>query len=225
METNRYGLVDQDPSDTTRRDLTTLPWAEETAQALTHYRAAQPSPAELARVDAYETTPAEMLANPHLKVRAIENELAHMFGNFLISLETTLDEESATKVAYAAGLAHGKRRLSTFLAGQGLSGGVKAMAMWQDTAHASAGARHTSALFARYDDELVEVVRTEDSFGSVGQQSPSTKAYFDGFVEGYHAVDPQLSGVDELWRTRPDGATEFVARFWYLPQTSNEKEE
>jgi hypothetical protein len=54
--------------------------------------------------------------------------------------------------ASTAGLAHGKRRLSTFLSGQGLSGGVESMAMWQDTAHASAGARHTTALFARYDD-------------------------------------------------------------------------
>jgi hypothetical protein len=88
------------------------------------------------------------------------------------------------------------------------------MVMWQDTAHASAGARHTSALFARYDDEVVEVTRTEDSFGSVGQQPPATTAYFDG----YQSVDPQLSHVEELWRERPDGKTEFVPRFWYRPK-------
>jgi hypothetical protein len=160
-----------------------------------------------------------MLENPHLKVRALENELAHMFRNFLVSLEETLDEERARKVAYAAGLAHGKRRLGTFLSGQGLPRGVESMAMWQDTAHASAGARHTTALFARYDDEVIEVTRTEDSFGSVGQQSPATMAYCDGFIDGYQSVDPQLSHVEELWRERPDGRTEFVARFWYLPKS------
>lgn len=35
----------------------------------------------------------------------------------------------------------------------------------------------------------------------------------------YQTVDPRLSHVDELWRERPDGTTEFVARFWYLPKS------
>jgi hypothetical protein len=219
MAVRRFGLVTQDPSDVAARQLTTLPWAAGTAKALARYREQQPAAEELGRVDAYQATPAEMLENPHLKVRAIENELAHMFRNFLVSLEQALDQESARKVAYAAGLAHGKRRLGTFLSGQGLPGGVESMAKWQDTAHASAGARHTSALFARYDDEVVEVTRTEDSFGSAGQQSPTTIAYFDGFLDGYQSVDPQLSYVEELWRERPDGKTEFVTRFWYRPES------
>jgi hypothetical protein len=217
MPVRRFGLVTQDPSDVVTRQLATLPWADTTAKALARYREQQPTAEELGRVDAYQATPVEMLENPHLKVRAVENELAHMFRNFLVSLEQTLDEEDARKVAYAAGLAHGKRRLGTFLSGQGLPGGVESMAMWQDTAHASAGARHTTALFARYDDEVIEVTRTDDSFGSVGQQSPATVAYFDGFIDGYQSVDPQLSHVEELWRERPDGKTEFVVRFWYQP--------
>lgn len=195
--------------------LTTLPWADTTAATLTRYHDEQPDAEAVERVDSYRMTPAEMLANPHLKVRALENELAHMFRTFLVSLEDTLDEEGARRVAYAAGLAHGTRRLGTFLTGQGLPGGPESMAAWQDTAHASAGARHTSALFARYDDELVEVVRTEDSFGSVGRQSPATTAYFAGFVDGYRSVDPALSHVEELRRELPDGTTEFVTRFWY----------
>jgi hypothetical protein len=219
MPVRRFGLVSQDPSDTATRQLTTLPWADATTEAVARYRAEQPTAEELGRVDAYQTTPVEMLEHPHLKVRAIENELANMFRNFLVSLEETLDEEGARKVAYAAGLAHGKRRLGTFLSGQGLPGGVESMAMWQDTAHASAGALHTTALFARYDDEVIEVTRTEDSFGSAGQQSPATMAYFDGFIDGYQSVDPQLSHVQELWRERPDGETEFVARFWYRPKS------
>jgi hypothetical protein len=219
MPVHRFGLVRQDPSDTVSRPLTALPWADTTAEALAEYRAAQPALGELERVDAYQTSPAEMLQNPHLKVRALENELAHMFRNFVASLEQALDEESARKVSYAAGLAHGKRRLGTFLTGPGLPGGAESMAMWQDTAHASAGARHTSALFARYDEEVVEVTRTEDSFGSVGQQSPAMTAYFDGFIDGYQSVDPRLSHVEELRRERPDGQTEFVTRFWYRPQS------
>jgi hypothetical protein len=54
-------------------------------------------------------------------------------------------------------------------------------------------------------------------FGLVtpGTQSSATVAYFDGFIDGYQSVDPHLSHVDELWRERPDGKTEFVVRFWY----------
>jgi hypothetical protein len=64
---------------------------------------------------------------------------------------------------------------------------------------------HTTAPFARYDDEVIEATRT--------------MAYFDGFIDGYQSVDPQLSRVEELWRERPDGKTEFVARSWYLPKS------
>ena len=212
---HRLGLVTDDPPDFSERTLSTLPWADATARALEDYRRRQPDAEDLARADTYRTTPVEMLRNPHLKVRAIENELAHLLRTFLASLDDTLDEDSARQVAYAAGLAHGTRRLRTFLHGQALPGGPASMARWQDTAHASAGARHTSALFARYDHEMVEVTRTEDSFGSVGEQSPTTQAYFDGFVDGYKTVDPRLTHAEEFRRERPDGKTEFVVRFWY----------
>lgn len=214
MPVSRLGRVSQDPLDTSERDMKTLPWADATRQALARYREQQPSAEELAKVEAYRLTPAEMFANPHLRVRALENELAHMFRNFLTALDQTLAAESAYKVAYAAGVGHGTRRLGTFLS-QGLPGGTESMAMWQDTAHSSAGARHTSALFARYDGELVEVVRREDSFGSTGDQSATTQAYFDGFIDGYKQTDPGLSDVQELSREGADGSVEFVHRFWY----------
>ena len=221
MPVHRLGLIAFDPPTAGRKAMVALPWVDEAAAALARYRQQQPSAEDLARVDTYQTTPMEMLTDPHLKVRAIENELAHLLRTFIGSLENLLDEDSARRVAYAAGLAHGTRRLRTFLQGQALPGGPESMARWQDTAHASAGARHTSALFARYDQELVEVTRTEDSFGSVGQQSPTTQAYFDGFIDGYKAVDPRLSHAEEFCRTRPDGATEFVVRFRYGPQTQD----
>jgi hypothetical protein len=37
-------------------------------------------------------------------------------------------------------------------------------------------------------------------------------------IEVTRTGDPQLSHVEELWRERPDGKTEFVARCWYLPK-------
>lgn len=113
MPVHRFGLVTEDPLDVAARQLTTLPWADATTKVLERYRAEQPTAEELGRVDAYQSTPVEMLENPHLRVRALENELAHMFHNFLASLEQTLDEESARKVADAAGPAHGKWRTST----------------------------------------------------------------------------------------------------------------
>ncbi len=218
MAVHRLGLITGDLPDSSERTLSTLPWAASAATALTEYHRQQPGAEDLARVDACQTTPVEMLHNPHLKVRAIENELAHLLRTFIVSLENTLDEDSACRVAYAAGLAHGIRRLRTFLHGQTLPGGPESMARWQDTAHASAGARHTSALFARYDHEVVEVTRTEDSFGSVGEQSPTIQAFFDGFIDGYKTVDPRLSHVEEFRRERPDGEQEFVVRFWYSPE-------
>lgn len=220
MTLYRLGLVSEEPSSIEGRTMKTLPWAEEAGAALVRYREEQPSPADLERVDTYQTTPTEMLRNPHLKVRAIENELTHMFRNFVGTIAQILDAETAAKVAYAAGLAHGKRRLSTFFAGQGLTGGVEAMAKWQDSAHAAAGARHTTALFAHYDHEIIEVVRTEDSFGASDQQSPVVNSYFAGFIDGYKSIDPKLSHVEEFWRKRADGVTEFVARFHYLADDS-----
>ncbi len=62
------------------------------------------------------------------------------------------------------------------------------------------------------------MTRTEDSFGSVGEQSPPTQAYFDGFIDGYKTVDPRLSHAEEFRRERPDGTTEFVVRFRYTPE-------
>ncbi len=132
------------------------------------------------------------------------------------AIERELDEAAACKVAYAAGFAHGKRRLGTFLEGQNLTGSAKTMAMWQDTGHASAGAKHASALYARYDDSLVEVSRTENSFGAhTGDDPPAMIAFFDGFVDGYKAADPALVRVEEMERPRSDGKVELVHRFWY----------
>jgi hypothetical protein len=224
MTLRRLGRVVHDPLDATRRDLKTLPWADGLKAPLSRYRAQQPTAQDLGRVDAYQVGPLEMLETPHVRVRALEGELAHMFATLMATLEATLDADSARKVAYAAGRTHGARRLGTFLAGQGLPGGPRTMAMWQDTAHASAGARHTSALFVHYDDELVEVVRTEDSFGAhTGEESATTMAFFDGFMDGYKVMDPLLSHVEELTRERSDGVVEFIHRFWYLPEASTAK--
>jgi hypothetical protein len=219
MPLRRLGRVRQDPLDSSKRQWKTLPWAEAGAAALARYRDQQPSAEEFARAEAYLTTPTEFLENPHLKIRMLETELGHMFRTFLAALEQTLDPEGARKVAYAAGLAHGTRRLGSFIKGQGLPGGAKTMAMRQDSAHSAAGPRHTTALFARYDDELVEVVRTEDSYGAhTGKESEVQMAFFDGFIDGYKAADPSLSEVEELVRERPDGRLEFIHRFWYRPK-------
>lgn len=216
MTMHRLGRVEKDPVDTSSRAMKPLDWAREGESARQRYFEAQPSPDMLAKVDAYQVTPTEYLESPHLRVRALENELGHMFRTMMGAIERELDEASACKVAYSAGLAHGQRRLGTFMEGQKLSGGAKTMAMWQDTGHASAGAKHASALYARYDDTLVEVARTENSFGAhTGDDPPAMKAFFDGFVNGYKAADPLLVRVEEMERPRADGKIELVHRFWY----------
>lgn len=215
MPLRRLGRVARDPLDTATRNMKHLPWAD--FQALERYRSSQPSAADLAMVDRYQKTPKEFLESPFLRTRMLENELAKMLRTWMTAVEQTVDADTALKVCYSAGKAHGIRRLGTFYAGLGSAGGVEAMAAWQDTSHSSAGARHASALFVRYDAELVEVVRTEDSFGMhTGDEPPNVRAFFDGFMDGYQVVDPALSYVEELVRERPDGTTEFVHRFWYL---------
>jgi hypothetical protein len=219
MTLRRLGRVSHDPLDTTKRNLKPLPWAQTTRAALTRYREQQPSPEDLARVAGCQVTPLEFLENPHLRDWALANEVVWMFGNLMTTLEQTLDAETARKVAYAAGLTHGKRWLGTFLSGQGLSGGAKAMAMWNDTGHSSAGPRTMAGLFARYDEELVEVVRTEDAFNvHTSKESAVAMAFFDGLVDGYKAADPKLSYVEEMVRERPGGGVDFVLRYWYLPE-------
>ena len=194
----------------------TLPWAQEGIGALARYRDEQPSAGDIARARTYAMSPVEFLHNPHFRVRTLEDELGHMFRTWLTAVETTTDLETAKKIAYAAGLAHGTRRLGTFIQDLSLPGGTATMAMRQDTAHAASGVRHTSALWAKYDDELVEVVRTEDSFGAhTGEESHTQVAFFDGFIDGYRAADPSLIRVEELTRERADGRVEFVHRFWY----------
>lgn len=219
MPMSRLGRVDRDPLQSGARHLETLPWADSTKGALERYREEQPSPDDLDRVDNYRVTPLEYFENPHLRVRALENESAFIFRNFLTNLEQELDLESARKVAYAVGLAHGKRRMGKFLAGQNLRGGARTMAMLQDYGHSSSGPRHATAMFAKYDGTLVEVARTEDSYGAHSEAaSEVNEAFFDGFADGYMATDPGLLKVEEFTRDGPDGKTEFVHRFWYAPE-------
>ncbi|MBF6271596.1 hypothetical protein [Nocardia farcinica] len=218
MPLTRLGRVNGGTKDPSSQELTHLPWAESTAVALDLYREQLPSADERARVAEYRTTPREFLENPHLRVEALENELAHSFDLLWRALEETVDVDTACRISYAAGMIHGKRRLGTFLAGRGSGGGAESMAMWQDTAHSSAGPRHTTALFARYSEELVEVVRTDDSFGTTRKaESPARAAFFDGFIDGYRAVDPALIAVEEMTREAADGTVETVHRFWYRP--------
>ena len=213
MSLRRLGRVKQDPLDTSKHSLKPLPWAEQAGEALKCYHEHQPRDEDLARVAACQTTPQEFLENPRLRVRAMEHELAWMFGNLMATLEKALDSETACRVAYAAGFTHGKHWVSTFLSGNGLIGGPRAMAMWQDTGHSAAG--HLTALFARYDEQLVETVNTEDSFHT-GKLSPVAMAFFDGLVDGNKAADPKLSYVEEMVRERPGGGFEVVHRYWYL---------
>jgi hypothetical protein len=216
MPLNRRGMIEQEDADVACRNLKPLPWAAETQEALARYQAEQPSAEELRKVEAYEFAPEDYFERPHLRVKSLESQLAHMFRTWLQAVEANLPEQDACKVAYAAGLSHGSRRLSTFLKREDLPQGTEMMAMFQDTAHASAGARHASALFARYDDELVEISRTEDSFGAHGgEESPGLRAFFDGFIDGYQQADPALTSVEEMTRKLPNGKVRFIHRFWY----------
>lgn len=207
----------QDPLDTSKRNMKRLPWADDAA--LQRFREHLPSPEVLEAIDTFRATPIEFLEHPYYRVRVLENELGHALKTWMGAIEATVDASTAKQIAYRAGVSHGSRRLRTFYEGSGKAGGVEAMAQWQDTSHSSAGPRHASALFTRYDDELIEVVRTEDSFHMHNDvEPPLARAFIDGLIDGYHQVDPGLVKVEELVRERPDGGLEFVHRFWYSKQ-------
>lgn len=212
----KLGRVGKDPLDKSKRNMKSLPWREEMEPAYEAYKAEQPSQEEIEKVRDYAIAPIEIFKNPHLRVKSVELELAHLYRAAIGAIIDLLDEDTACKVAYEFGKRHGARRLSTFYKGHNLSGGVEAMAMWQDYAHATVGPMHTSALFADYDHEMVEVSRTENSFGSaVGVTSPVEVAFASGFSQGYKSVDPSLSYIEELIFDRPDGTVEYVHRFWF----------
>jgi hypothetical protein len=216
MPLRRLGLVDADQAATGQTDLEFLPWKGAVSDALARYVEQQPSAKDLARVEANQVSPLEYLENPHLTIKSIESEKTRMFGDWMKAIGEMLDEETAGKVAYKAGLNYGKRRLTTYCEGQGLPPGPKTMAMYQDAGHASAGMKQTSALFAKFNDSLVEISRTEDPFDAhTRKEQASMTAFFDGFIAGYMEADPALRSVEELMRTLPDGRIEFIHRFWY----------
>jgi hypothetical protein len=216
MPLRRLGLVDAGQAATGQTDLEFLPWKGAMSDALARYVEQQPSAEDLARVGACQVSPLEYLENPHLTIKALESEKTLMFLDCMKAIGELLDEETACKVAYKVGLNYGKRRLTTFREGQGLPPGSKTMAMYQDTGHASAGMKQTSALFAKFNDSLVEISRTEDPFDAhTGEEKATMKAFFDGFIDGYMEADPALRSVEELMRTLSDGRLEFVHRFWY----------
>jgi len=220
MPLNRLGLVSGTQSSTGYDDLVYVEWKDAIAERFASYLEQQPSAEDLARVEAYQVSPTEFFENPHLRIKALESEGAHMFKAWMSAIGEVLDEATACKVAYTVGRTHGKRRLTTFRQGQGLPPGSKTMAMWQDTGHSSAGTKHMSALFAIYNDKVVEISRTEDSFGAhTGKEPEAMKAFFDGFIDGYQDADPDLRFVEELTRKLPDGRLEFVHRFWYEDKT------
>ena len=189
--------------------LSHLPWADDAR--LEAYRARMPGAELVSRVDALQVTPPEFLESPTLVIRALENALAQMLQNWMEAAAETLDQDTACRLSRAAGQAHGKRVLGTYLREHGLKGGPKAMVGWQDTSHAMRGPRHTSALYARYSEKLVEVVRTEDSMNSMSvERPPILQAFLDGVVEGYQAADPSLLKIEEFVRSNDRGQTEYV---------------
>lgn len=190
-------------------ELIHLPWADLTQ--LRAFRDRQPDEALLARVDTVVATPPEFLENPLLTIRALENSLAQMLQNWMGAAAELLDPEMGCALSHAAGVAHGRRVLGTYLSENGLSGGARAMAGWQDTSHAMRGPRHASALFARYSDKYVEIVRTDDSMKSMAADRPAIlQAFLDGVIVGYQQADPSLLKVEELLRENAAGETEYV---------------
>jgi hypothetical protein len=121
-----------------------------------------------------------------------------------------LGREKALALAETYGKEAGKIGYGSFLRGHNLTGGPRAMAMYQDLAHARRGYQHASALFAQYDDHEVRVTRTNCQYFSKERGTPDayTEAIERGMCAGYIEIDPSLERIDNprcLCKGTPEG--------------------
>jgi hypothetical protein len=153
---------------------------------------------EKRRIDTYEIEIDEVTTD-HL-VYAMGKQIENNFQTFYSVAEEIVGEEKALEIAHEIGLRYGGKGYETLLKAKGLGrdGSARMMALYQDLVHSIRGPKHTSALYAEYDDQRCVVRRKECIYYS--EQHPDNGKYTEalelGCFEGYKAADKNLLRVE-----------------------------
>jgi len=167
---------------------------------------------ERERMDRYEVKTDE-LTTDHI-VYSMAKQIENTFQNFFQVAESVVGDEKALEIAREIGRRHGGTGYSRLLEANKTPGhgSPRMMALYQDLVHAIRGPKHTSALFAEFDDERCVVRRDQCVF--YDERRPEngkyTGAFEAGVFEGFKRADPGLDRVDvHACRWRGDARCEI----------------
>ncbi len=147
-------------------------------------------------------------------IYSMSRQIESNFQTIYSVAEQLVGEDAAKEIAYQVGLRYGGAGYRKVLEANDAAGGgsPRTMALYQDLAHYIRGPKHTSALFAEYDDERCIVRRKECLYYS--DAAPSNGKYTGEFergaCDGYASVDPNLDRTEvHACRWRGDGHCEM----------------
>lgn len=129
-------------------------------------------------------------------VYSLSRQVENNFHTTYAVAEDLFGEERARELAYQIGLRYGGLGYASLLKAAGTEGAgtPRLMALYQDLVHYIRGPKHTSALFAEYDDERCVVKRKRCIYFK--DEKPEHGKYVESFErgaqDGYENVDRNL---------------------------------
>jgi hypothetical protein len=152
-------------------------------------------------------------------VYSMSKQIEENFQTFYTVATDVVGEELALKIAEEIGRRYGGGGYAKWLVAHGYTEGAgtpQTMALYQDLVHALRGPKHTSALFAEYDDERCVVKRHQCIYYSEDQPQNGifTEAFERGALAGYMSVDSNLIDV-KVVQCRFQGATSCEQHWIY----------
>ena len=150
--------------------------------------------------------PIEEVTLEHL-VYSLSRQIENNFQTTYTVAEDLFGEDKAEELAYQIGLRYGGLGYASLLKAAGAegAGSPRLMARYQDLVHYIRGPKHTSALFAEYDDERCVVKRNHCIY--FNEERPENGKYVGEFErgaqDGYENVDSNLDHTEVrkcLWK-------------------------
>lgn len=191
------------------------------------YPGANLSDGEKARLDEY-TLSIDDVTVDHL-IYSMSRQIENNFQTFYTVAEDVVGEAKALEVAEEIGRRYGGGGYAKWLIAHGYPDGrgtPRTMALYQDLVHAIRGPKHTSALFAEYDEERCVVKRQNCIYYSEAnpENGKYTEAFERGCFAGYKAADANIvdikviecrfqgaGGCEQHWIFDPARAAETAA--------------
>lgn len=156
-------------------------------------------------------------------VYSLGRQIENNFQTTYTVAEDLFGEEGAKELAYQIGLRYGGIGYANLLRAYGSEGqgSPRLMALYQDLVHYIRGPKHTSALFAEYDEERCVVRRDRCIYFNTNhpENGKYVGAFERGAQDGYENVDSNLDHTEVrkcLWKG--DGGCE---QHWVFKDASD----